>query len=66
MANDLIVPEVLLVDKLEEMDNSLSVTIWKQMRVEAEARDEEENSHLPSVQNKRRKVFFADFVVFYK
>ena len=62
MANDLIVPEVLLVDKLEEMDNSLSVTIWKQMRVEAEARDEEENSHLPSVQNKRRKVFFADFV----
>ena len=62
MANDLIVPEVLLVNKLEEMDNSLSVTIWKQMRLDAEAREDEEGGHQPLVQNKRRKMFFADFV----
>ena len=35
MSNDLIVPEILLIDKLEEMDNTLAPSVWEYMREKA-------------------------------
>ena len=35
MSNDLIVPEILLIDKLEEMDNTLAPSVWEDMREKA-------------------------------
>ena len=62
MDNELIVPEILLIEKMEEMDNALSCKVWEQMRLEAEAKDEDENRGLPFVQIVKRKMFFSDFV----
>ena len=35
MSNELIVPEILLIDKLEEMDNTLAPSVWEDMRQKA-------------------------------
>ena len=34
MTNDLIVPELRLIDKLEEMETTLAPAVWEQMRNE--------------------------------
>ncbi len=62
MANDLIVPEILLINKMEEMDNSLSVEIWEQMKTDAVCREEEEYGALAPAKRHARKMFFSDFV----
>lgn len=62
MANDLIIPEVLLINKLEEMDNSLSVSVWEQMRVDAVNKEDDEYGALAPSKRNARKMFFADFV----
>ena len=62
MANDLIVPEILLIEKMEEMDNTLSSQVWEQMRLDAEVKDADEYRALTPIQAKKRKMFFSDFV----
>ncbi len=62
MANDLIVPEVLLINKMEEMDNSLSVKVWEQMKTDAVCREEEEYRAIAPTKRRARKMFFSDFV----
>lgn len=65
MANDLIVPEILLVDKLQEMDNSLSPTVWDNMREDARNANDilciKEKDMSPAIRNRRRMVM-QDFV----
>ena len=65
MANDLIVPEILLVDKLQEMDNSLSPQVWDNMREEAKSANMiiciKEKDMAPAIRNRRRMVM-QDFV----
>ena len=46
MANDLIVPEILLIDKISECDNSLAPQVWEQMK-----NDVYNNTHYDSLIN---------------
>lgn len=57
-------PEILLLDKLEEIDTSLPVTLWEQMRTDvtmAAAVEEADIRTLPAVKQ-RKKMFLRDFV----
>jgi hypothetical protein len=44
------------------MDNALSCKVWEQMRLDAEANEEDENRGLLPVQIAKRRMFFSDFV----
>lgn len=65
MSNDLIVPEILLVDKLQELDNSLSPQQWDNMREDAISANTalclKEKDMAPAIRNRRRMVM-QDFV----
>lgn len=61
MGNELIVPEILLLNKLEEYDNSLAPSVWKDMREVVVANEEDECKISPNAKIKR-KMFFSDFV----
>lgn len=63
MGTDLIVPEITLIKKLEEMDTSVPPVIWQQMRNEVALYDDEDDDKklLPSSRIKKR-LLFADFV----
>lgn len=57
-------PEILLLDKLEEVDTSLPVTLWEQMRTDvsmAIAVEESDIRTLPAVRQ-RKRMFLRDFV----
>lgn len=62
MANDLIVPEILLIEKLEEYDNTLSPQVWEQMRQDVIIFEDENEGNLPAVVQVKRRMFFSDFV----
>ena len=62
MANDLIVPEILLIDKISECDNSLAPQVWEQMKNDVICIEEENNANLPAIAQVKRKMFFSDFV----
>ena len=62
MANDLIVPEILLIEKLEECDNSLAPVVWEQLKNDVIIFEEENNAKIPAVLQVKRKMFFSDFV----
>jgi hypothetical protein len=64
MANDLVVPEIVLLDKLEEMDNALSPTLWAQMRNDAVCFEEtldRKDKNLPAIQRAKKRMFLQDF-----
>ena len=60
MGTDLIVPEILLLEKLEEVDNALSPAVWQQMRNEVAVYDEREKN-LPAESRLKRKMLLSDF-----
>lgn len=64
MSNELMIPEVLLIEKLQESDSSLSPALWHQMRSEAVLADEQARSDrsLPPALYKRKKLTLQDFV----
>lgn len=65
MATDLIIPEIQLLDKLEEMDNMLSHQTWEDLRDEAKQQNaltEYKERTLPPVLRAKRKMVIQDFV----
>lgn len=61
MANDLIVVQTALLDKLKEEDTSLSPVIWEEMKNQLVVY-EEEDAKLPAPVRHKRKVLLSDFV----
>ena len=61
MGTDLIVPEITLIKKLEEMDTALSPVVWQQMRNEVALLDDKDKK-LPATSRIKRRMLFADFV----
>ena len=65
MSNDLIIPEILLIDKLEEMDNTLAPCIWDDMREKAK-QDliviESKETNVSELIKAKRKMVIQDFV----
>ncbi|MBQ2884317.1 MAG: hypothetical protein IJE43_11185 [Alphaproteobacteria bacterium] len=65
MSNDLIVPEILLIDKLEEMDNTLAPSVWEDMREKAKhdlTTIEFQEKHISEFVKAKRKMVIQDFV----
>lgn len=60
MGTDLIIPEILLVEKLQELDNSFAPALWDGLKTEIVAA--EKGSKLPAPARQRRRMFFSDFV----
>lgn len=61
MGTELIIPEILLVKKLEETDNSFAPTLWEGMRNEIIIAEEKENT-LPAPIRHKKRMLFSDFV----
>ena len=61
MANDLIVPEIRLLNKLEELETTLSPTVWQQMRNEVDVYIPSEEK-LPVPVRMMKKMVLSDFV----
>lgn len=61
MGTDLIIPEIVLLEKLEETDNSFAPALWEGLKNEIIVANEEENN-LPVAVRRKRKMFFTDFV----
>jgi len=61
MGTELIVPEITLIEKIQELDNTLSTEHWEQVHQEI-ALYEEEDEKLPSQSRAKRRMFFSDFV----
>ena len=65
MSNELIVPEILLIDKLEEMDNTLAPSVWEELREKAKhelATIEFQEKHISEFVKAKRKMVIQDFV----
>lgn len=61
MGTDLIVPEITLIQKLEEIDNtSLPPVIWQQMRNDVAVYNEDKK--LPASSRIKKRLLFSDFV----
>ena len=60
MGTDLIIPEIKLIEKLEEMETTLSPTVWQQMKNEITIYEPQEN--LPEPRQKKKHMFISDFV----
>lgn len=60
MGTDLIIPEVKLIEKLEEMETTLSPTVWQQIKNEITISVSEGN--LPDLKQKKRHWLISDFV----
>jgi len=61
MGTDLIVPEITLIKKLEEIDNTtLPPAIWQQMRNNVAIYDEDKK--LPASSRIKRRMLFSDFI----
>lgn len=61
MGTDLIVPEITLIEKFQEIDNAISTDHWQQIHNEI-ALYEEEDKRLPSQSRIKKRMFFSDFV----
>ena len=60
MANDLIIPEILLINKLEETDNALSPQVWEQMRQDIIIYEQE--NPVSIIADTKKRMFFSDFI----
>ena len=61
---DIISPEIILLEKLEDIDRSLPPALWQQMRSDVALADSAERNNpdmLPAVRQ-RKRVFLRDFV----
>ena len=61
MANDLIVPEIKLIEKLEEMETTLSPAVWQQMKNNVEVYSPADEK-LPVPVRMRKTMVLSDFV----
>lgn len=61
MGTDLIIPEITLIEKFQEVDNALSTNHWQQVHQEI-ALYEEEDLKLPAQSRIKKRMFFSDFV----
>lgn len=61
MANDLVSPEIILLDTLSKEDNALSPALWDQMRNEIAVFEENDRALAPAVRFKK-KMLLSDFV----
>ncbi len=62
MGTDLIIPEIVLLEKLEETDNSFSPVLWEGLKNEIIIADNEEASKLPALMRRKRRMVLSDFV----
>lgn len=62
MGTDLIIPEIVLLEKMEEIDNSFTPALWEGLRNEITIREEEETGKLPVPARNRRRMLLSDFV----
>lgn len=61
MANDLIIPEIVLVNKLEELETTLPLALWEDLRNIAIV-TEKNDAQLPAPVRHKKKMFISDFV----
>ena len=61
MGTDLIVPEITLINKLEEVESSLPPALWQQMRNDAAVYIEEDDK-LPAPTRLKKRMLLSDFV----
>lgn len=61
MGTELIIPEIILLEKMEETDNSFSPALWEGLRNEVTIANEEENK-LPVLVRHRKRMLLSDFV----
>lgn len=57
-------PEILLLEKLEEVDKALPPALWEQMRADvgmAESLERADKTMLPAIRQ-RKRMFLRDFV----
>ena len=60
MGTELIIPEIKLIEKLEEMEVTLSPVVWQQLKNQITYSTQ--NSNLPEKQQQKRQWFISDFV----
>ena len=61
MGKELIIPEIVLIEKLEQMDNTLPVAAWQQLKNGAQLVDKSEKHQAIDVRMKK-KMLLSDFV----
>lgn len=61
MGTDLIIPEIVLLDKLEETDNSFAPALWEGLKNEIMVFNEEE-ANLPAPIRRKKRMLLSDFV----
>jgi len=61
MGTDLIIPEITLIEKLEEVNETMPPAIWQQMRNEVAVYQEKDNK-LPSTSRIKKRMLLSDFV----
>jgi len=61
MGTDLIIPEIVLLEKLEETDNSFAPALWEGLKNEIIVANEEE-SKLPIPVRRKKRMLLSDFV----
>lgn len=61
MGTDLIIPEIVLLEKMEEIDNSFTPALWEGLRNEIIVAAQEENK-LPAPVRPKRRMLLSDFV----
>ncbi len=65
MTNDIAIsPEIILIDKLEELDSTLAPSVWEDLRQEVadnQFLEDNDRTTLPAVRH-RKKIFIQDFV----
>lgn len=61
MGTELIVPEIVLLEKIQEVNPCFSPVLWEGLRNEITLSEVSENN-LPVAVRRRRKMFFSDFV----
>lgn len=61
MGTDLIIPEIVLLEKLEETDSSFAPALWNGLKTEITIADESEKK-LPAPIRHKKKMLLSDFV----
>lgn len=61
MGTDLIIPEIVLLEKLEETDNSFAPALWEELRNDVIIANAEETK-LPAPVRRKKRMLLSDFV----